>query len=194
MSSDIAAIDCPNCQAHIPEHQLNTKSLRVEFCPHCGATVRTAEGIQGGNVAAANRGDIAAIDGWLDEYSNARNILVERRTGKDGAHVWIVDTHPRNCQVIYDPRKLDFVAVRLTLLEGGESIVANRHQVQKMCAMHGVQPHGSRTTDALRGAVTYEWGAEQFLSTNSLCGELLDAVVTRLNNAVEDVLKKFGGK
>jgi hypothetical protein len=194
MTSDITAVYCVKCQKQIPEHHLNAKSVRVESCPHCGETVRTEEGVQGANVAAANRGDIAAVDAWLEDYANAHNIKVERRTGRHGSHVWIVERYPRTCEVIYDPRKLDFVALRLTLSEGGQTIVANCKDVQRICAIRGVQPRGSRTTDALKGTVTYDWGAEQFLSTNSLCGELFDAVVSRLDDAVEDILQKFGGK
>jgi hypothetical protein len=165
-------IVCSKCRKPVPEHQLTTKSMRIESCPFCGTVVRTAEGVQGSNVAAQNASDIAAIDEWLNERKHSRRVDTAQIM-----EIWTVETpYEGTCEVHYERRRPGVFLI--SLMRVGP---IPKH-LEFVCACHGVQFCQSRS---LTDSSAPRWGAFQNLGMFSLLPELFNPVLKRLNEAVE---------
>lgn len=185
---------CMQCQRPLDERQLRMKSLTVESCPFCGTMVRQTEGMRATNLDAIIMEDVAAIDAWLDSHASATGQAVSKTRAENRNYEWSVTVSaPWGCEILYSADQTSIVAVRLVSMENGGAICEERQTLQNISARHGLQPHGSRQTDGLSGAVVCKWGVVRYLSTSTLSEELFRCVMEQLAEAMRAVASAFSG-
>ncbi len=181
-------IQCGQCHRSFNERQLNFKAHTVESCPFCGNVVRKSEHTKMRRHDAIIVEDVAAIDAWLDAYAATRGFsLTKDSKNDDKERRWSIPLGGKwECEFAYQQDKSNFVAVRVFARERGQQAFSVSNRLQIIAAQNGVQPYGTHWTDGVSGKSEYKWGVTQFLSTDTLCNEIVDPVLSRLSDALDD--------
>ena len=193
--SQVPEVICPKCKKQFAEHQLRMIQLTKESCPYCNHTIRYEEGWGSTNVQLMVAADVSAVDAWVNNHRESLGVKVDQRNHptSQNTKLWSVETpYPCDCEIAYDLKRPNFVAVRFCTTEKAEMIEGNERLIQAACAKHGVQPHGVRHTDGITGKVELTWGAVQYISVDTLCEELFATIFKRLDAAVTEVLGSLG--
>jgi hypothetical protein len=201
---ELHSLVCPNCHIGLEERQLVATTWAVEACPNCRAAVRRQE--VSPDRDALIREDVAAIEDWLGRLARAAGARGEpfgvAPDAGPGSYRWEVglaesaDPPLRwSCTVEYGADAPGVFEVRLTGTQGGPVVRQNRGTLGLVCAEHGVQPHLSerRSWVAWEGErVEVRWGARQLLATAALPEGLFEAVVSRLDRALAEAVRRLG--
>lgn len=194
--SDVPEVTCPACHKSFSERQLSTKSFTVESCPYCQQVIRKEEGWSSTNITAMIAGDVAAIDAWLDNHSNARGVkIAKRNTEQKKEYRWSVEANLAwPCEIAYSTSRPGFISVRLLSTDDTQAVVGHPATLHAICGNHGVEPFGERHSDGITGEVAAIWGAAQHFSTDTLCEEQFEPILQRLDAAMKDVQAHLLGR
>jgi hypothetical protein len=140
--------------------------------------------------------DIQAIDTWLDNHATATSKkVVKRDVPPDKKQtLWAIETgYPFPCEICYQAKAPNFVAVRFISTEKADVVLNEQRRLFEICARHGLSAYGTRhtTSDELGVTVSAVWGAQQHLSTYTLSEAWFDPLFQRLNSAMKEVLADF---
>ena len=187
---DEQSLGCPSCGVALDERELVSKSLTVDDCPKCGATVRKTEGFGSTNLAAMIAGDVGAIDSWLDTYStDTSHDIVKRESNSTNDIRWAIGSqYSVAIECVYDEQKTGFVLIRAVTKNECARMLQKSEQLSGVAARFGVQPCGERHSGwniADGSSGDGYWGMVQYLNINTLSTALLDSVTKRLNDGIE---------
>jgi hypothetical protein len=181
---------CPSCHIALREDQMVPGLWAVETCPHCQSLLEKEER------KIRTREDLALIAAWLEACltSPALPQFVEGQQGF-GIYRWsakatpVESNEPFAWEIEYRPETAAVLAVRCTKQLIGSHTAGEIPPLETICAEHGVQPYRRQGVlpsgwGALERVV--EWGASQYLSTQSLSPGLLGAVAERLAMVVRE--------